>query len=207
MLSGLAMTQRTRFEHTGNPRDLNEAIELGRRATADPAVRSHALSNLSGALHARFAGAPADLHEASHLASAFQLAGYPHVIGTLWNIDRRNRRRGRRNLLHRSHIGRRRRRSRHRQGPDGPARGDPIHTRHSPAPPPSGPPICPREPDRTWCAGSADGASTSRFRSRDRQRRSRFRRTYRSQRAGIGYSHVNAARLLSRYLCSPFSIP
>ncbi|MEU6827227.1 CHAT domain-containing protein [Nocardia beijingensis] len=27
------------------------------------------------------------LDEATHLASAFQLAGYPHVIGTLWTID------------------------------------------------------------------------------------------------------------------------
>ncbi|GCE02286.1 CHAT domain-containing protein [Embleya hyalina] len=39
---------------------------------------------LSACSTARPSGRPAD--EAIHLASAFQLAGYRHVIGTLWRI-------------------------------------------------------------------------------------------------------------------------
>lgn len=44
------------------------------------------LAYLSACTTALFANAEL-IDEAIHLASAFQLAGYPHVIGTLWPID------------------------------------------------------------------------------------------------------------------------
>jgi CHAT domain-containing protein len=41
------------------------------------------------ACHTAFAGNVDLMDEAIHLASAFQLAGFPRVIGTLWGIDDR----------------------------------------------------------------------------------------------------------------------
>jgi CHAT domain-containing protein len=41
------------------------------------------------ACHTAFAGSVDLIDEAIHLASAFQLAGFPQVIGTLWGIDDR----------------------------------------------------------------------------------------------------------------------
>jgi hypothetical protein len=39
------------------------------------------------ACHTAFTGSPSLIDEAIHLTSAFQLAGFPQVIGTLWEID------------------------------------------------------------------------------------------------------------------------
>ena len=47
------------------------------------------------------------LDEAIHLATAFQLAGFPHVIGTLWEINDAIAVEDRRHLLHRPRQSRR----------------------------------------------------------------------------------------------------
>jgi len=47
----------------------------------------HAQLAYLSACRTAFHGSGALLDEAVHLASAFQLAGFPQVIGTLWEID------------------------------------------------------------------------------------------------------------------------
>jgi CHAT domain-containing protein len=51
-----------------------------------PVALDHARLAYLSACETALGSAPALLDESIHLASAFQLAGYPHVIGTLWPV-------------------------------------------------------------------------------------------------------------------------
>jgi hypothetical protein len=61
----------------------SEPLTVGSLA---PVRLDHAQLAYLSACHTASVRAAALLDEAIHLASAFQLAGYPHVIGTLWQI-------------------------------------------------------------------------------------------------------------------------
>ncbi len=56
-------------------------------ADLDPIRLDHAQLAYLSACETAVTTTPELLDEAIHLASAFQLAGYPHVIGTLWSVN------------------------------------------------------------------------------------------------------------------------
>jgi hypothetical protein len=78
-----------------DPNDPSKSLLLLRDHESDPfTVASLAPVNLGeaqlaylSACRTAFTGVAGLIDEAIHLTSAFQLAGFPHVIGTLWEID------------------------------------------------------------------------------------------------------------------------
>lgn len=64
-------------DHESNPLTLGSLLSLD--------LRDAQLAFLS-ACRTAFSTSPSLLNESLHLAAAFQLVGYPHVVGTLWNV-------------------------------------------------------------------------------------------------------------------------